>query len=975
MSKPEQAIGRDPTLMQTDRSLLDAESATVLADSTLPSRPQAERLPRGSTIGRYVVLEELGAGGMGIVYAAYDPELDRKIAIKVLLPSRMVDDEVSGGKARLIREAQALARLSHPNVVNVHDVGEVDGRVFVAMEHIDGSTLKQWLERDQRSIPEILTVFIEAGHGLAAAHAAGLVHRDFKPDNVLVGIDGRARVVDFGLARGRSGHNFDSDSVDDSGTGSQTSSRLDSELTAVGTVMGTPAYMAPEQHVGGPADAATDQFSFCVALYRALYGERPFKGGSVRALARAVCRGKIRPAPPGTKVPAWLRRVVLKGLAVLPEERHVSIEALLEELGHDPSVSRRRNLMLGAGVLLVGGVAAGAYFTGARDKKVCAASDDAIEQTWNKARRKAVRESFEATDLPYAEDTFERIADVVDDYAEQWATGAREACEATRVQQTQSEELLDRRTACLDGRRARLDALLEVFAHADADVVERAMSAVLGLPAVTSCADLDALGRGVEPPSSEAQRAAVDALSVDLERAAAIHSAGRYKEALELREAGVEKAEEIGYPPMLAMAVHQLSITQGALAMPEGTETTHRAFALAIEAGDDIVAARTAADIAQEEGLERNDYVGARRWADVADAVARRLGGDIQVEMSTLNVRAVVALKEGRREEAQRTFETMLEQMRERDPDSSNLSVALMNLGVLHAEQGELDAARSYLVQAAERVAATEGPKHPSMLDLKGKLGVVTMMATDYEAAEKILRENLELEIAQYGPDHPSVAFTMGGLGIALRHLDQLEEAERLQRSALEIRRKRFGPDHGRIVEALRNLALVCNDRDDPEDALALAEEALAMSKRLESPESVMVVTSELEVGRQLTNLERWAEAKPHLEAALAGFTKVGGQTVRLIESLLELGRVQRALDDPEAALATFVRCFGTAELESEDRLEAWCSVEAAATLKVLDREPDRMRRLAKRSRGVTISDVRERAELDQRVAEVLGED
>jgi len=974
MSKPEQAIGQDPTLMQTDRSLLEAESATVVADSTLPNRPQSERLPRGSSIGRYVVLEELGSGGMGVVYAAYDPELDRKIAIKVLLPARTLDEEASGGKARLIREAQALARLSHPNVVNVHDVGEVDGRVFVAMEHIDGGTLKQWLDRSPRSIPEILQVFIEAGRGLAAAHAAGLVHRDFKPDNVLVGIDGRARVVDFGLARGQVGRNLDSDSIDDSsGTASYTGSRLDSELTAVGTVMGTPAYMAPEQHVGGPADAATDQFSFCVALYKALYGERPFHGGSVRALARAVCRGKLRPAPSGTKVPAWLRRVVVKGLAVLPEDRHLSISALLEELTHDPSISRRRNLMLGAGVVLIGGVAAGAYFTGARDKRVCAASDDAIDETWNKARRKAVQEAFAATDLPYADDTFERVATVVDDYTKAWSSGAREACEATRVQQTQSEELLDRRTACLDSRRARLDALLEVFANADASVVERAMSAVLGLPAVASCADLDALGRGVAPPSSEAQRAQVDALSVELERAAAINSTGRYAEALALREAAVAKAEEIGYAPTLAQAVHQLAMTQGALAMPEAATTTHKAFALALEAGDETVARRTAADIAQKQGLSNRDLEDGLRWADVADALARRGGGDVQVEMSTLNVRAVAALKAGDRDEAQRRFETMLELAREAEEAQHNLSVVLMNLGVFHVEQGELDAARSYLQQAAEHVEATEGPKHPSMLDLQSKIGVVSLMATDYAAAQKILSENLELQLAHFGESHPDVAFTMGGLGIALRHLGQLEESERLQRGALEIRRKVYGPDHELVCESLRNLALVREDQGDAAGGLVFAEEALAMSKRLADDGNPMVVMGELEVGRQLANLERWTEARPHLETAVSGFEKNAKERARLVEALLELGRVQRGLEQPQQALDTFERGRQIAKHDSDDRLEAWCSVEVAGTLKALGRDPDRVRQLAETSRGVTLADTRERAELDRRAAEILG--
>ncbi|HEU0032173.1 MAG TPA: protein kinase [Kofleriaceae bacterium] len=312
----------------------------------------------GSKIGRFVVEGELGAGGMGVVYAARDRELDRRVALKVLR-ARTADDEAQ--RLRLLREGQAMARVTHPNVITVHEVG-IEGRlVFLAQELLDGGTLGSWLTKP-RTVPEIVNMFVAAGRGLAAAHAAGLVHRDFKPDNVLLGKDGRVRVADFGLARALAlpGEPAYETRVDALGETAAMQNPM-APLTRTGAVMGTPLYMAPEQHEGHPADARSDQFSFCVALYHGLYGEPPFAGKTTVALADAVLNGRIEPPPKGKAVPARLRKILLRGLAVNPADRYPSMDALLAELARQPARTLRRGLVIAGLAAVIAGAVVGGY--------------------------------------------------------------------------------------------------------------------------------------------------------------------------------------------------------------------------------------------------------------------------------------------------------------------------------------------------------------------------------------------------------------------------------------------------------------------------------------------------------------------------------------------------------------------------------------------------------------------------------------
>ena len=307
----------------------------------------ADRLARR---GRFVLLRKLGEGGMGEVFAAYDEQLDRRVAIK-LLHSDYTSDE---GRLRLVREAQALARVAHPNVVTVFEVGQLDGDVFLAMEFVDGVTLREWQEMEGRTTADILSAYLEAGKGLAAVHAAGLVHRDFKPTNVMVGPDERVRILDFGLAHGRSAKNEAklSDQVQ--------SATLDSKLTMTGAVVGTPAYMSAEQYLGEQVDARSDQFSFCVALYEAAYKKHPFGGQTMHDLLPRLLEGKPLPPSAGEQVPARVTAAIMRGLERSPENRFADMNALLEalmgEVAADPAEHSRQRLIYGTILVLAAGV-------------------------------------------------------------------------------------------------------------------------------------------------------------------------------------------------------------------------------------------------------------------------------------------------------------------------------------------------------------------------------------------------------------------------------------------------------------------------------------------------------------------------------------------------------------------------------------------------------------------------------------------
>jgi len=536
-------------------------SATAIDAPQRAARKRTPELAAGTRLEHFQILEPLGHGGMGRVYSAYDLRLDRKVAIKVLEHGGS-GIELENRRQRLLREAQLMAKLSHPNVVPIYEVGIDHDIIFIAMEYVAGRTLGKWIEHDKPSWRQIVYAFAQAGRGLAAAHDADIVHRDFKPANVLVDERGNVRVVDFGVAHA---HGIADSSDEGSGArvpldladGELTPPTSATPLTEEGSLVGTPAYMSPEQFRTAAVDARSDQFSFCVALYEALFGKRPFAGKG-KELAANVKRGAVDKPDPKSPVPGWVTAIVMRGLATDPARRFPSMTALVAELGRDPGRYRARIAAVSAGALAI---AAGAALVGWRihagaTAEPCARDDAPFAGVWDDGVRAALEHAFAATGAPYAESSAHRASALLDRYRDDWIAMRGEACRATRVRGEQSQHVLDLRDSCLDQHLGELRALTSLLTTAvDAKTVERAVDAASALPPLPACADTAALLQpGVEPtdPAARARRAA---LRERLDRLRAGSRVKGAKHDLPAARALVADARAAADPLMIAQAL------------------------------------------------------------------------------------------------------------------------------------------------------------------------------------------------------------------------------------------------------------------------------------------------------------------------------------------------------------------------------------------------------------------------------------
>ncbi|HEU5060445.1 MAG TPA: serine/threonine-protein kinase, partial [Kofleriaceae bacterium] len=512
-------------------------------------------LEPGAALGRYRIERLIGQGGMGVVYAAFDPELGRRVAVKVIRPELAACGAQIA--ARLAREARAMAQVAHPNVIAVYDVGAGDGEVFVAMELAEGRTLREWLRERERTWREIVEVFRAAGEGLAAAHDARLIHRDFKPDNVLIDRTGRVRVSDFGLAR----------AVAEESTSEVGIPRVSGpvELTRTGQAVGTPAYMAPEQHGHRGADERSDQFSFCVALWEAVYGERPFPGDNALELADAVEHGRRRPAP-RRKAPRWLRRALERGLEVDPAARFPSMRALLRAIR--PRRSRLvwvaaaagiAALVAGGGALLLAGDGRGGHDPASVVASCSAMADSKMAEVWGARRRGAVLRALSARGGDG--ERWQLVARALDRYAETWKHMQRDACEAG-ARGAQSAAVVDLRAHCLETRLSDFEVILGLLETDEPLVLEQALQSVGGLAAVDRCSAVEVIEGRTPVPRDPAQRAEVEALRRELARADALRLAGRLPEARRALEALFTRAEALGYRPFTADVLYFLGVLQ-----------------------------------------------------------------------------------------------------------------------------------------------------------------------------------------------------------------------------------------------------------------------------------------------------------------------------------------------------------------------------------------------------------------------------
>jgi tetratricopeptide (TPR) repeat protein len=818
---------KDPVLAEIARQLVVA--GPIEPDKTVVEPTQDLRaggrsagpvpLQRGAQVGRYLVLDTLGSGGMGVVYAAYDPKLDRRIALKLLR-----SDEVGAdASARLSREAQAMARLSHPNVVAVYDVGTIGANVFVAMEFVQGETLAAWLRERKRGVAEVLAVFRLAGAGLAAAHAAGIIHRDFKPDNVLIGDDGAVRVTDFGIAR------TDVFEEASGATPPATQGSASPALTEHGHVMGTPAYMAPEQAEAGVVGARSDLFSFCVALYEALYGERPFAGRAIAELRDAALRGAVREPPRGSSVPVWIRRILLSGLAGDPANRPVSMAALLASLARDPVARRRRALWGSAVFAVVGGALTLAAWGLYARAPTCAGAERKLGEIWDPPRREVVHAAFAATGAPYAETSWGEVERVLSRVSRAWAVMYTDVCEATHARGEQSERLLDLRMLCLDVRRKELAALVEVFARADIGVVERAAQAVHALRGPEGCADIRTLQDLEAPPSDPMARARLEETHTLLAKVKALRQSGKWKEALAAAKEAVAQARALGYRPALAEALFLVGQIEN-LADNFGAAQQSLEEALwTAEAGrDDEIGALAASLLVNVVGFKQHLFREGERWGKQAAAILERMGGPPGLEAALLGNLGTLAWAEGRYEQAL-TYHQRASAHWESLPDSDGKALALNRFGVSLWYVGRYEEALGVLRRAVALLLKLSGPLHPGLARARGNLGNQLLALGRYDEAIAELRAALGILEKAFGPTDNNVASVLLNLGNALQVRGRLAEARVQCQRSLRIFEATSGTKTAHVAYPISCLADVLEAEGRYEEALQHYERALSI--------------------------------------------------------------------------------------------------------------------------------------------------
>ncbi len=649
----------------------------------------------------------------------------------------------------------------------------------------------------------------------------------------MVATDGQVRVMDFGLARGAG-----ADLVDpDAGSRSDDPARevtVRSQVTAVGIIIGTPAYMAPEQFAQQAMDARTDQFSFCVALHEALYGERPFAGDAVTELARSVTEGQVRAPPRGSRVPPAIRRALLRGLSTDPEARYPTMDALLQDLSLDTG---RRRLRLTVAALAVAALLAGLLLwrNAAERAPLCGGGPAQWSGVWDDARRAVVRDGLLATGRSNAATAFERASAVLDTYTASWLAGHRDACEATHVRGEQSDESLDLRMRCLGRRRAAARATVDLLVTADVGILDRAVDLVHALPPVAECGDLEVLANPGRPREDPAIVAEIDEIRAQLSAAEASDEAGRSAGCLDITRAALAKAQALGHPPLVAEALLLAGRLQAHSGELQAAETDLLAAAdAAVEGHDDLVELAAWTELVRVVGAVAARPAEGLMLARIAAASLRRAGATPAREAELATAQARVYEGQGKFAEARAQLERALalqaSQLAPGHPKIGRLHVAL---GDVAREQGDLDAARTSYTEARKILVAALGGDHPDVAAVHNSTGNVNFRAGDFAAARAEYEAALAIREAVLGLAHPDVAATLNNMGGADEKLGELPRALDLHERSLQIRRKVFGPRHPKVAMSLANIGNVLTNMGRFDDAVRSHREALSIREEM----------------------------------------------------------------------------------------------------------------------------------------------
>ncbi|MDB4960698.1 MAG: serine/threonine kinase family protein [Myxococcales bacterium] len=784
---------------------LDGCSSCLVVVGCLAQSPE---LQAGNLVGRYQILARVGRGAFGVVYAAYDPELDRKVALKILHRTRRDDEE------RFQHEARAMARVSSPHVVAVHDVGRSDSGWFAAMEFVDGWTLGAWLAAEPRSVREIVGAFTQAGRGLAAAHAAGIIHRDFKPENVLVHRDGRVAVTDFGLARS----GVVAPLTDDVGS----SPRSLSSFTVEGTLVGTPLYMSPEALRREAVDARSDLFSFCVALYAALFGASPFPAHTVPDLLAAIDTGPRVPREP--RLPRHVRDAVLAGLQADPARRPPTMGALVHALEHDARRSKIAAGGIGAAGIVALVVVRIAVPSGTTRESCGDRANALVEAVWGADRRTALRAGIDGTHSPLAVGAASRVERAIDRYATSWKAAWSEACSADEAR-LQPASVVRHRFACLERRRDHWRSLISTLEHPDATEIAGASTAAYALPRVEACADERMLG-GSWSARDDAQQST---------------AYGSIARAQVLADLGSTSAGLAALVPPLALA--------------RGTgDRALEAEALIVE-GD----LRRAVDPRSAEAPLH------------AAAVAASAAGRLDLE-----ARAKVLIVETLAHTQLRLAEGKLA--------ADYAEAAVMRVGdpVLVAEYFYARSLAEWSAGGAERSVSLElvtllanvfvhGPEHPKIAEAQNSLAASLVELECLAAAIPLHRSALAMREHLQGADHPEALNARGNLAFALAEHGQIAEARQLQESVAAGRARQLGPDYFLLSETWIRLSRLYQwELGRPDDALQAARRARAIDEKGYGADAAEGIASLGHLARVLAAQGARAEAEQTSRAALA---------------------------------------------------------------------------------------------------------
>jgi tetratricopeptide (TPR) repeat protein/predicted Ser/Thr protein kinase len=736
------AKGLTPFMTMHDQTAPGSDPGTTGASE--PTR--LVELRRGMNVGRYVVIERIGEGGMGAVYSAFDPQLDRKVALKVLR-SDVQHGSVDQRRARLLNEAQVLARLTHPNVVAVHDVGTFVDQVFIAMEFIGGGTLSRRLAG--ADLPTVLGWFRQAGAGLAAAHQAGIVHRDFKPDNVLIDRNGAARVTDFCLAL-------------EEGAGANRG--------------GTARYMSPEATLG-VSSASGDQFAFCRSLEDAL-----------DALPSA---------------PAWVRRVAARGLAERPEGRFPSMEALLAALAVDPAQALRSRLLAFAAVTALGvaavsvGAAVSAETPKARATRLCLErTSHQREALWSSGRQRAIEQAFTAV-RGSGREPLQRVRERLQPELTQWASRAAELCRLDEADPARAPA-----EKCLEERRKTLAGLSDLFAEADAQVVTNAINTLaFEVIPVASCATARSA-----PALAEPEPEAVTGLHARLVQARVLRAAGKTSDALELTEQVLRDAQAFGARSLEADATLLSALMHAELRDVGAVDRLKRAMVLADAEGNDEARAQAAVALVSSWAA-RGRSVEVRVANAEAQAIVGRLGRPPHLEALRLNALGLLDQEEGRSQEALADFQEALRLRQQVLPPGHPLVLRAENnvANALPADQS-----KPLLEEVLAARVEAFGANHPETAGAELNLGGVLLELNACGEARDHLQRALAIRLENPN-DTVRLGQVHASLALALECLNQPSQAYAHVAQAVDGLRAGAAPDQDvrRELEHFHHLCLV----------------------------------------------------------------------------------------------------------------------------------------------------------------------